>query len=67
MGVGGCPITVAQWQSTGGSSQRYPGFDSHQPFHLETSIMLIPIRVIIRSSLVNISMVEILLSYHNYI
>ena len=28
MGVGGCPVVVAQWQSTGGSSQRCPGFDS---------------------------------------
>ena len=27
MGVGGCPAVVAQWQSTGGSSQRCPGFD----------------------------------------
>ena len=25
MGVGGCPTVVAQWQSTGGSSQRCPG------------------------------------------
>ena len=25
--VGGCPAVVAQWQSTGGSSQRRPGFD----------------------------------------
>ena len=28
--VGGCPAVVAQWQSTGGSSQRCPGFDSQQ-------------------------------------
>ena len=28
MRVGGCPAVVAQWQSTGGSSQRCPGFDS---------------------------------------
>ena len=27
-GVGGCPAVVAQCQSTGGSSQRCPGFDS---------------------------------------
>ena len=27
MRVGGCPAAVAQWQSTGGSSQRCPGFD----------------------------------------
>ena len=26
--VGGCLAVVAQWQSTGGSSQRYPWFDS---------------------------------------
>ena len=26
--VGGRPAVVAQWQSTGGSSQRCPGFDS---------------------------------------
>ena len=26
--AGGCPAVVAQWQSTGGSSQRCPGFDS---------------------------------------
>ena len=26
--IGGHPAIVAQWQSTGGSSQRYPGFDS---------------------------------------
>ena len=26
--VGGCPAVVVQWQSTGGSSQRCPGFDS---------------------------------------
>ena len=26
--VGGCPVAVAQWQSTGGSSWRCPGFDS---------------------------------------
>ena len=25
--AGGCPAVVAQWQSTGGSSQRCPGFD----------------------------------------
>ena len=25
---GGCPAVVAQWQSTGGSSQKCPGFDS---------------------------------------
>ena len=30
MRVGGCPAVVAQWQSTGGSSQRCPGFDSRQ-------------------------------------
>ena len=24
----GCPVAVAQWQSTSGSSQRCPGFDS---------------------------------------
>ena len=23
--VGGCPVAVPQWQSTGGSSQRCPG------------------------------------------
>ena len=41
---GGCPAVVAQWQSTGGSSQRYPGFDSRRLpafsllyFHLITS------------------------------
>ena len=30
--VGGCPAVVAQytWQSTGGSSQRCPGFDSRR-------------------------------------
>ena len=28
MRVGGRPAVVAQWQSTGGSSQRCPGFDS---------------------------------------
>ena len=28
--VGGCPTVVAQWQSTGGSSQRCPGFDSQR-------------------------------------
>ena len=27
---GGCPAVVAQWQSTGGSSQRCPGFDSRR-------------------------------------
>ena len=42
MGVGGCPAAVAQWQRTGGSSQRCPGFDSWQLlaflyFHLITS------------------------------
>ena len=26
----GCPAVVAQWQSTGGSSQRCPGFDSRR-------------------------------------
>ena len=26
--MGGCPVAVAQWQSTGGSSQKCPGFDS---------------------------------------
>ena len=26
--VGGCPVVIAQWRSTGGSSQRCPGFDS---------------------------------------
>ena len=28
--AGGCPAVVAQWQSTGGSSQRCPGFDSQR-------------------------------------
>ena len=28
--VGGRPAVVGQWQSTGGSSQRCPGFDSRQ-------------------------------------
>ena len=28
--AGGCPAVVAQWQSTGGSSQRCPGFDSRR-------------------------------------
>ena len=28
--VGGCPAVMAQWQSTGGSSQRCPGFDSQR-------------------------------------
>ena len=28
--AGGCPSVVAQWQSTGSSSQRCPGFDSRQ-------------------------------------
>ena len=26
--AGGCPAVVAQWQSTGSSSQRCPGFNS---------------------------------------
>ena len=30
MRVGGCPAVIAQWQSTGGSSQRCPGFDSRR-------------------------------------
>ena len=30
MEIGGCPAVVAQWQSTGGSSQRCPGFDSRR-------------------------------------
>ena len=29
-GVGGCLAVMAQWQSTGGSSQRCPGFDSRR-------------------------------------
>ena len=28
--AGGCLAVVAQWQSTGSSSQRCPGFDSRQ-------------------------------------
>ena len=28
--VGGSPVVVAQWQSTGGSSERCPGFDSRR-------------------------------------
>ena len=28
--IGGCPAIVAQWQSTGGSSQMCPGFNSQQ-------------------------------------
>ena len=28
MRAGGCPVAIAQWQSTGGSSQRCPEFDS---------------------------------------
>ena len=32
MRAGGCPAVVAQWQSTGGSSQRCPGFDSTAGF-----------------------------------
>ena len=28
--AGGCPAVMAQWQSTGGSNQRCPGFDSRQ-------------------------------------
>ena len=30
MRAGGCPAVVAQWQSTGSSSQRCPGFDSQR-------------------------------------
>ena len=30
MRAGGCPAVVAQWQSTGGSSQGCPGFDSRR-------------------------------------
>ena len=30
MRVGGRPAVVAQWQSTGGSSQRCPGFNSRR-------------------------------------
>ena len=30
MRVGGCPAVVAQWQNTGGSSRRCPGFDSRR-------------------------------------
>ena len=30
VGTGGCPAVVAKWQSTGGSSQRCPGFDSRR-------------------------------------
>ena len=42
MRVGGCLVVVAQWQSTGGSTQRCPGFDSW-PFHfsLDTTLNLI--------------------------
>ena len=28
--VGGCLAVMAQWQSTGSSSQKCPGFDSRQ-------------------------------------
>ena len=28
--VGGCPAVVAQWETTGGSSQKCPGFDSRR-------------------------------------
>ena len=28
VGVGSCPAPVTEWQSTGGSNQRSPGFDS---------------------------------------
>ena len=41
--VGGCPAVVAQWQSTGGSSERYPGFDSQRLrafFHFEIPLFL---------------------------
>ena len=36
--ISGCPAVMAHWQSTGGSSQRCPGFD-YQPlyFRLITS------------------------------
>ena len=45
MRAGGCPAVMAQWQSTGGSSQRCPRFDSRRLptfftffyFHLITS------------------------------
>ena len=28
MSAGGCLVAVAQWQNTGSSGQKYPGFDS---------------------------------------
>ena len=28
--AGGCPAVVTQWQSTGSSSQKCPGFDSRR-------------------------------------
>ena len=34
--AGCCPAVVAQWQSTGGSSQRCPGFDSWPAFSLSS-------------------------------
>ena len=40
MRVGGCPVVVAQWQSTGSSTQsQCPGFipGSSQPFHFLAS------------------------------
>ena len=39
-GVGGCPVSVAQWQSTGGSRQKCPGFNSRRllTFSIFTSI-----------------------------
>ena len=43
--VGGCPAVVAQWQSTGGSSQRCPGFDSRRlpAFSLSSIFASIPL------------------------
>ena len=40
VGVGGYPVAVAWWQSTGGSSQRCPGFSRPFHFHLITSKFL---------------------------
>ena len=39
--VGGCPGVMVQWQSTGGSSQRCPGFNSQRLPDLSLSDLII--------------------------
>ena len=67
VGVGGCPAVVAQWQSTVGSSQRCPGFDSQwlPAFFTFLYLRLITSNFIYQEPLCSLPMLLTLLAYQD--